>query len=168
MKKRQHAGHPHLSGEHPLGDAGQLIFFLVFLGIWISDSFFFHYSTFLQDSVSKYVRIFVATPVLITGWFLARKGMKAVFGIPREKPGLITTGIFRRMRHPIYAGALLLYLGCILMTMSMASAALWLSIIGFYVYICRYEERLLKEEFGNDYLEYKKKTGMLFPRLRSR
>jgi protein-S-isoprenylcysteine O-methyltransferase Ste14 len=54
------------------------------------------------------------------------------------------------------------------MTLSLASAALWLPILGFYVYLCKYEERLLAEDFGNDYLEYKKKTGMLFPRLRSR
>jgi hypothetical protein len=30
-----------LTGEHPFGDAGQIIFALLFLGIWIADSFFF-------------------------------------------------------------------------------------------------------------------------------
>ncbi len=39
---------------------------------------------------------------------------------------------------------------------------------GFYIFSCRYEERILKEAFGDDYLKYKKKTGMLFPRLRSK
>jgi len=53
------------------------------------------------------------------------------------------------------------------MTMSIASVALWVLIIGFYVSISKYEERILKEAFGNDYLEYKKKTGMLFPKLRT-
>jgi protein-S-isoprenylcysteine O-methyltransferase Ste14 len=52
------------------------------------------------------------------------------------------------------------------MTLSLASAALWLLIIAFYIFLCKYEERILTEEFGNDYLQYKKKTGMLFPRLR--
>ena len=50
------------------------------------------------------------------------------------------------------------------MTMSIASAAFWVLIIGFYICISRYEERILTEAFGNDYLEYKKKTGMLFPK----
>lgn len=167
MSTKKHAGHPHLSGEHRWGDAGQLLFFVVFLGIWISDSFVFHYSTFLQDEVPNFVRILIAGPVLITGWVLARKGMKAVFGTPREQPELITTGVFRHMRHPIYTGALLFYLGAIVMTLSMASAALWVLIIGFYMYLCKYEERILAQEFGNAYLEYKKKTGMLFPKFRS-
>ena len=165
MSAKKHKGHPHLSGEHPFGDAGKLIFFIVFLGIWITDSFVFHYSTFLQQSVPAFVRVAVASPILIVAWVLARRGMKAVFGTPRTKPEVINTGVFRLVRHPIYTAALMLYLGCILMTLSLASAALWLLIIAFYIYLCRYEEDILAEEFGDDYLKYKKKTGMLFPKL---
>ena len=168
MSTKKHAGHPHLSGEHRFGDTGQLIFFVIFLGIWITDSFVFHYSTFLQQSVPAFVRVVVASPILIVAWVLARRGMKAVFGTPREKPEVINTGVFRLLRHPIYTGALMLYLGCILMTLSLASAALWLPIIAFYIYLCRYEEGILAEEFGDDYLQYKKKTGMLFPKLLKR
>ncbi len=168
MSTKKHSGHPHLTGEHRWGDKGQLILFVMFMGIWITDSFIFHYSTSLLEGVSNYIRLAVAGPVLIAGWFLARKGMKAVFGTPREKPEVINTGVFRIVRHPIYTGAILFYLGAIVMTTSIASAAFWLVIIGFYISICRYEERILTEAFGNDYLEYKKKTGMLFPKLRSK
>jgi len=42
-----------------------------------------------------------------------------------------------------------------------------MGIIAFYISISRYEERILAEVFGNDYLDYKKKSGMLFPKLRS-
>jgi protein-S-isoprenylcysteine O-methyltransferase Ste14 len=91
--------------------------------------------------------------------------MKAVFGTRREAPELISTGVFRFVRHPIYTGAILFYLAAILSTLSLVSAGFWLLIIGFYVYISRYEEKILTEAFGNDYLKYKKKTGMLFPKL---
>ena len=91
--------------------------------------------------------------------------MKAVFGTQREKPEVISEGVFHIVRHPIYTGALLFYLTAILSTLSLISAAFWLLIIGFYIYISRYEEGILTETFGNDYLEYKKKTGMLFPKL---
>lgn len=165
MNTKQHPDHPHLTGEHRWGDAGQLILFVLFMGIWVTDSFMFHYSTALLQDVSNYLRIGVAGPVLIAGWILARRGLRAVFGTEREKPELIRTGVFRVVRHPVYAGALLFYLGAILMTMSIASAAFWLVIIVFYVFICRYEERILTEKFGDDYLDYKKKTGMLFPKL---
>ena len=167
MSTKKHEGHPHLTGEHKYGDAGQLILFFLFLGVWITDSFVFHYSTFLREIVPDYIRVAAAGPVLIAGWYLARRGMKEVFGTNREKPGVITAGVFRIVRHPIYTGAILFYVGSILITLSIASAVFWLLIIGFYIFICRYEERILTETFGNDYLEYKKKTGMLFPKLKS-
>jgi len=165
MSTKKHESHPHLTGEHRFGDAGQLVLFLLFLGIWITDSFIVHYSTFLIERVPDYVRLALAGGVLMAGWYLARQGMKQVFGTRREAPELISTGVFRWVRHPIYTGAILFYLEAILSTLSLVSAAFWLLIIGFYIFICKYEERILAEAFGNDYLKYKKKTGMLFPRL---
>ena len=167
MSTKKHTQHPHLTGEHRWGDTGQLILLVMFLGIWITDSFIFHYSTFLVEVVSNYIRVPIAAVVLIAGWYLARGGMKAVFGTARENPEVISTGVFRIVRHPIYTGAILFYLGTSLITMSIASAVLCLLIIGFYIVISKYEESILTEAFGNDYLEYKKRTGMLCPRLRS-
>jgi protein-S-isoprenylcysteine O-methyltransferase Ste14 len=145
---------------------GQLVLFFMFMGIWVTDSFFFNYSTFLAEKVPNFIRVSLAVLVLIAGWYLARGGMKVVFGTAREKPEVISTGVFRIVRHPIYTGALLFYLSAILSTLSLASAALWLLIIGFYIYIARYEEHILSEAFGEDYLEYKEKTGMLFPKFK--
>lgn len=165
MSTKKHESHPHLTGEHRFGDAGQLILFLLFLGIWITDSFIFHYSTFLIDRVPDTIRLALAGVVLVAGWYLARQGMKLVFGTRREVPEVISSGVFRLVRHPIYTGAILFYLAASLSTLSLVSAGFWLVIIGFYIYISRYEERILTEAFGADYLNYKKKTGMLFPRL---
>jgi protein-S-isoprenylcysteine O-methyltransferase Ste14 len=165
MSTKKHADHPHLSGEHRLGDMGQLILLFIFLGIWISDSFVWHYSTLKPDVLPEYVRIGLAGLVLVLAWYLARRGMKAVFGGDRSKPGVLDSGVFKVVRHPIYTGAILFYLGASLITLSLASALFWLVIISFYILIARYEERILTEEFGQDYLNYKKKTGMLFPKI---
>ena len=167
MSTKKHGEHPHLTGEHRWGDLGQLILLFLFLAVWINDSFVFRYSIFLADIVPGYLRISVAGLVLIAGWFLARKGMKAVFGTKRDEAEVINTGVFRIVRHPIYLGAILFYLGATIFTMSLLSAIFLLLIIGFYIVISKYEERILTKAFGNDYLEYKKKTGMLFPKLRS-
>lgn len=165
MSTKKHSDHPHLTGEHKLGDRGQLVLLIIFLGLWISDSFIWHYSTLPGDVVPEYVRIGLAGLVLLSAWYLARGGMKAVFGTARTEAGVINTGVFKLVRHPIYTGAILFYLGAILITMSIVSALFWLLIIAFYVIIARYEERILTEEFGQDYLDYKKKTGMLFPKI---
>ena len=165
MSTKKHEGHPHLSGEHKYGDRGQLILIFLFLGIWITDSFVLHYSTFLMGIVPDYIRLAAAGLTLFPAWYLVRGGIKAVFGTQREKPEVISEGVFRIVRHPIYTGAILFYLTTILSTLSLVSAAYWLLVIGFYIFISKYEEGILTETFGNDYLEYKKKTGMLFPKL---
>ncbi len=158
--------HIHTSpGEHKWGDRGQLILLFLFLGIWITDSFFFNYSTFLREMIPDYLRIAAAGIILISGWYLARNGMKTVFGTERTKPEVINTGPFRIVRHPIYTGAILFYLGASVITMSIASAAFCILIIIFYNYIASYEERILTQEFGEEYLKYKMKTGRLFPKF---
>jgi hypothetical protein len=40
MKKSSHSNKQDLAGEHQVGDAGQLIFAVLFLTLWVSDSFF--------------------------------------------------------------------------------------------------------------------------------
>jgi len=167
MSTKKHSDHPHLTGEHKFGDRGQLVLLLLFLCIWVSDSFVFQFSTFLRDMLPDYARVVSAALVLMAGWYLARGGMKAVFGTRRPEPTVIDSGVFKIVRHPIYTGAILFYLGASLITLSLASALFLIPIIGFYIWIARYEERILTEQFGQDYINYKKKTGMLFPKLPS-
>ena len=152
-----------LTGEHPLGDMGQLILLGVFLIIWIADSFIFKYSTSLSEYVYIYIRIPVAVVILFIAGWLARSGLKTVFGEKREQPHVITTGAFGVVRHPIYFASILVYLGLILMTFSLFSVIVWLVIIVFYYFISKYEEKLLLQRFGSEYEDYMKKIPMLFP-----
>ena len=165
MGAKKHPGHPHLSGEYRWGDTIQLILLFLFLGIWIMDSFVLHFSTFLRGTIPDFIRIPLSFIVLIIAWMLARRGMKAVFGTDRQEAELIDTGVFSLIRHPIYTGAILFYLGAILITLSLISAAFWLIIVLVYIFIARAEEQILTEAFGEKYIAYQKKTGMLFPRI---
>lgn len=160
---KRHHGRPDLPGEHRWGDAGQLIFLVLFLFVWIADSFFLHYSTSLQEYVPVYVRAILALVVLSASWVFARRGLKTIFGEVREKPELINKGVFEVVRHPIYLGAILLYLGLVLFTLSLVSMALWVFIVIFYFLISRYEEKVLIKTFGKAYEDYKKDVPMLFP-----
>lgn len=166
MSAKKHSGYPHLPGEHQLGDLGQLILLLLFLGVWITDSFIFHYSTFLRQHISDFIRIPLSALVLIAGWYLARNGVRAVFVKGKSTPELIRTGVYRIVRHPIYSGTILFYLGATLITMSLAAAACWILIVVYYVLISRYEERILTGTFGEAYISYQKEVGMMFPKCR--
>ena len=160
-KSHQHRGD--LTGEHAFSDMGQLIFLVVFLIVWIADSFVFKYSTFLTQYVSNYIRVPIALIVLVISGLLAWTGLKIVFRETREEPQVITIGVFSIVRHPIYLSSILLYLGFILLSLSLLSALVWILIIVFYYMISRYEEKLLIQRFGSAYEEYKKKVPMLLP-----
>jgi protein-S-isoprenylcysteine O-methyltransferase Ste14 len=160
---KQHAGREDLTGEHRLGDAVQLILLVMFLAVWILDSFVLGFSTFLAESVPWFVRLPVGGILLIFTFYLELSGLRTVFGKPQETPHVITGGVFSVVRHPIYLGAILCYAGMICLTFSLASAVLLLVIIAFHRFISRYEEKLLTQRFGDEYREYMNKVPMLFP-----
>ena len=60
-----------LAGEHAFADAGQLILAILFFVVWILDSFFLQWSTFLNGMIPLYVRLPVAALVFIPAIYLA-------------------------------------------------------------------------------------------------
>ena len=152
------------NGEHPFGDTGQLIVLGVFVVVWISDSFFLRYSTFLSKYVPLYARLVILGLALITVVYLSRSGHVVVSHEQRPNR-VVTTGVFRYVRHPLYLASVLTYLGLAVSTLSLFSLAILAGIFIFYNYIASYEEGLLEAKFGAEYREYKKKTGKWLPKL---
>jgi protein-S-isoprenylcysteine O-methyltransferase Ste14 len=156
----------YLTGEHVFGDAGQLILAILFIVVWIADSFFLKYTTFLNDYIPLAVQITLGIIMLLVAFYLARAGMNIVFSEVRETPGVIRKGVFGVIRHPIYNSEILFYLGLLFFRTSLAAAVIWIIAIGFLHYISRFEEKLLLERFGDDYKQYMRDVPMYFPRLR--
>ena len=78
---------------------------------------------------------------------------------------LVNRGVYRIVRHPLYASIMLMLLGGSLAYKNWLSAVLTLFVfVPFMHYRARQEEALLQEEFL-EYAEYKKTTGMFFPKL---
>jgi len=154
-----------LTGEHAFGKAGQLIIFVLFLTVWITDSFFFKYSYLLNEYIPLAVQITLGAVILLLALYMAWAGMRIVFSEVGEKPGVIRKGIFGVVRHPIYLSEILLYLGLLLLRTSLAALAVWIIAIVFLHYLSRFEEKLLVERFGDDYRRYMKDVPMYFPRL---
>lgn len=152
------------NGEHPFGDAGQLIALGVFLVVWIGDSFLLHWTTFLGGSIPLAVRLAVCGAMVVTGFLLFRSGHVVVSHDHRPE-GVISTGAFRYVRHPLYLASLMTYLGLTISTASLPALGLWIGIFVFHNYIAGYEETLLEARLGEEYREYKKRTGKWFPRV---
>jgi len=165
LRKKGHHGREDLAGEYVLGDLGQIIFIIVFLAAWIIDSFVIHYSTFPAEHVPITVRMPVSLILFLIGGYLARTGLRIVFGEVREEPAVIRQGVFHIVRHPIYLGAMIFYLALIVMTLSIIAAIIFLFVIAFYHFIAKREEEILLEKFGKEYEAYMKEVPMWLPRL---
>ena len=150
------------NGEHPLGDAGQLILFGLFLVIWILDSFILHHSTFLADSIPLLIRLIILCVAFAAAIYLFKSGHGVVSGDQRATK-VVSTGAFRYVRHPLYLGSILIYFGMTVSTASLFCLTLLVLIALFYNYIAGYEEKLLEVKLGQDYIAYKKKTAKWIP-----
>jgi protein-S-isoprenylcysteine O-methyltransferase Ste14 len=157
-----------LTGEHTVTDVGQIILACLFAAMWIPDTFFLKYTTVLNGHVPPGIRIPFGVVLLVISSYLASKGLSIVFGEKREKPSVIRKGVFNVVRHPIYLSEILLYLGFLMLSISLAALFVLVIAILFLHYISRCEERLLLARFGEEYRKYMQEVPMWIPRLRKR
>jgi protein-S-isoprenylcysteine O-methyltransferase Ste14 len=82
----------------------------------------------------------------------------------KENHELIRTGPYRTIRHPIYTGILLAFLGNAVL-IGQVRGLLGLAIIWASFYIkARREESFLAQEFGPNFNEHLRHTGMFLPK----
>ena len=81
----------------------------------------------------------------------------------KEDHELITTGLYRYVRHPIYTGILLMILGTAVFVGTPSAGIGFLIIILGIWFKLRAEEELLTEHFPRKYPAYKKRTKALIP-----
>jgi len=78
---------------------------------------------------------------------------------------LVTTGPYRRIRHPIYAAMLLWSAGLALFTTNIFFVFLLMLIIIFLSSRVPKEEKIMIEHFGDEYIKYMEKTGRYLPKM---
>lgn len=76
---------------------------------------------------------------------------------------IITRGIYRYVRHPIYFGYILSTVGFLLAVPRLSYTLLFLISLGLTIYRARLEEKKLMT--SPEYQEYARKTPFLFPGL---
>lgn len=80
----------------------------------------------------------------------------------KEKQQLVTSGIYSYIRHPIYSGILLMFIGGELIVQSYLLIVYVLLYAGAYVQ-ATWEEKLLVKHFGSEYASYMKRTKRFIP-----
>ena len=72
---------------------------------------------------------------------------------------LMTEGPYRVSRNPMLSGTYLYYIGVLIALWDGWSLLVFIIVAGLMTLQVRSEERRLEADFGDDYLEYKKRTG---------
>ncbi|WP_317045536.1 methyltransferase family protein [Aquiflexum balticum] len=81
----------------------------------------------------------------------------------KEKEKLITKGIHEYIRHPIYTGLILIFLGYFFYQPSPSSMVHFIMLLAYLPFGIHFEEKKLIATYGEDYRKYKKAVPSLFP-----
>jgi protein-S-isoprenylcysteine O-methyltransferase Ste14 len=85
----------------------------------------------------------------------------------RKGHELIVHGVYRRIRHPMYAAIFLFAVAQALLLQNwLAGWAGFVTVALLYVVRTPREEKMMCEFFGQSYRDYMQRTGRLFPRLK--
>lgn len=111
----------------------------------------------------------VGAVLIVIGEWIRLAGVAAAGTVTRRRSRdvqrLVTYGIFRWVRNPLYVGNFFIWMGFVVI-----SGVLWflpVAIVLFaaeYTLIVAYEEGVLESIFGAEYLAYKRETPRWIPR----
>ena len=91
-------------------------------------------------------------------WFVARWQLGASFAVTAQARELVTTGLYSKLRHPVYVFGSLAWLGVVIALVGPRAIAAWIFVMAIQLLRVRHEERVLAEAFGAQYDAYRKTT----------
>lgn len=98
------------------------------------------------------------TNIAFVFWIIARVQLGNAFSIAPKTNFLVTTGLYSKLRHPVYYFSILALMGvCIFVGNPLLIIAIFALVLLEWFRIQK-EEALLAKQFGKDYAAYKKQT----------
>lgn len=121
---------------------------------------------FKSQGPVRYASLLVTTlGVMIIHSSFRHYSIRGFLGFGEERQELKTDGILLYIRHPIYAGTILVVTGFFLYIPNLPTL---ISCLCTFIYLpigIYLEEKKLLARFGDRYSEYRKKVPALFPRI---
>jgi protein-S-isoprenylcysteine O-methyltransferase Ste14 len=139
-----------------------LFFLILFGGGFITPEYFMPHGKSSQG-----VGLIIAT----FGFFLIKLAFKEVnFGSfigweKEKKQQLVTSGIYGRIRHPLYTATILFLIGFVIFSPSYTHLIHAISLFVYLMIGIQHEEKRMIKDFGDAYIKYKEQVPMLLPRL---
>jgi protein-S-isoprenylcysteine O-methyltransferase Ste14 len=122
--------------------------FCVFVAVWVAHQ---------PLTPMRLVGIVIALPCALL-LMVARLQLGSAFSVEAKASKLVRTGLYSRIRNPIYVFGALLIVGLLLLTGRPVLLLLLLVLIPLQVVRVRREQQVLAEKFGAEYEDYKRGT----------
>lgn len=102
----------------------------------------------------------VITIIGLALWWVAKLTLGQTYSLTPSAHSLVTRGIYSKLRHPIYIGSSMVFIGWAIFSLTW-----WLCVVALLHIIMqtirlRREEKLLLKSYGNTYIHYKEKTWL--------
>jgi protein-S-isoprenylcysteine O-methyltransferase Ste14 len=125
---------------------------------------------FWGHTLVKYIGfwgMYIGLLISLIGALLVIFGWKEIYrhywSKEEGKGRLVKKGIYAYIRHPQYTGFLLITLGMLFEWVTIPLLIMYPMLCVLYYRLARREERDMEQEFGHEYMEYKRRTGMFLP-----
>lgn len=106
----------------------------------------------------------LSTAFIIAGFWLLSAAWRVLYAAQRAHQ-LALAGPYARIRHPQYAGFVLIMFGFLLQWPTIITLAMFPILVFMYARLAKHEEREVAAEFGKTYERYRTITPAFFPWL---
>jgi protein-S-isoprenylcysteine O-methyltransferase Ste14 len=107
--------------------------------------------------------LFIFAAIILANAAVALGSALTASPIPKDDAQLVTHGIYRYIRHPMYSALLLIGLGLVISRCNLFAVLIFASLAAVLTYKSRYEDALLVARH-QDAKEYQSRTGRFLPR----
>lgn len=118
---------------------------------------FFRQASGMPWTPYRILGLAIAVPAVLL-LIVARIQLGRAFSVHAKATTLVTSGLYSRIRNPIYVFSALLILGFIIWTGRPALLLFFAVLVPVQIYRSRTESAVLEAKFGAEYTEYKRKT----------
>jgi protein-S-isoprenylcysteine O-methyltransferase Ste14 len=91
-------------------------------------------------------------------WFIARLRLGASFSVAAQARGLVTTGLYSKVRHPVYVFGTVAVVGMLIAWLGWKAVSIAAIIVPIQILRAVREERVLATAYGDEYEAYRRTT----------
>lgn len=93
-------------------------------------------------------------------WIVARTQLGYAFSLMPKAKYLVTTGLYSKLRHPVYYFSILALIGILIFSWNIYVLIAVIILIALEIIRMRKEEEVLTKKFGKKHKEYKQTTWL--------